>query len=250
VMSALAGRLPIPTPAVRATGERDGWAYVLMDRLAGRPLTEVWAGVDRAGRDSLADQLGEALAALHAVPPPTVGDHWPEDWAGFVADQRAVCAGRHRALGLAAPWVAQIDAFLGSVELGPVGRGVGGSADEPPVLLHTEVMGDHLLVERTGTGWRFTGLFDFEPAMYGAHEYDFVGVGCFVAPGDARFLARVLHAYGHAAPDREFRRRMMAWTLLHRYGNVAAWLARLPAPAEPTFDALADAWFATPIAAP
>lgn len=236
VLTALHGRLPIPTPTVRAAGERDGWGYVLMDRMPGTPLADAWPGIDQRGRDGLAVQLGEAMAALHAVPPPAIEEWWPEDWDAFVGEQSASCVARQRGLGLAPEWAAQIPPFLAGVDLG----------DDPPVLLHTEVMRQHLLVERDDRGgWRFSGLFDFEPAMRGSREYEFVGLGCFVAEGDARFLGKALRAYGYHVLDGHFRRRMMAWSLLHYYSNVAAWLLRMPAPAAPTLDALAERWFAT-----
>jgi hygromycin-B 7''-O-kinase len=235
VLAAVQGRLPIRTPAVRAAGVRDGWGYVLMDRLPGAPLADAWPRIDRRGRDGLAVQLGEAMAALHALPPPDIADWWPENWDDFVDDQRASCLARQRGLGLAAQWARQIPSFLDTVDLG----------DDPPVLLHTEVMRQHLLVERDGDGWRFSGLFDFEPAMRGAREYEFVGLGCFVAGGDARFLGRTLRAYGYDVLDGQFRRRVMAWSLLHYYSNLAAWIGRLPEPATPTLDALAERWFAT-----
>jgi hygromycin-B 7''-O-kinase len=87
------------------------------------------------------------------------------------------------------------------------------------VLLHTEVMREHLLVsEGPGGAWRLTGLIDFEPAMRGEREYEFVGVGVFVAEGDARFLAGTLASYGYdrdqLGPD--LRRRLLAWGILHR----------------------------------
>ena len=237
VVAALHGQLSIPTPRLLAAGERDGWGYVLMTRLAGESLEHVWDRLTTAERDRLADDLGRAVAELHAVPPPAVADWWPPDWAAFVAGQRANCADRQRARGLSEPWAAQIPAAL-QVDL----------PDEPPVLLHTEIMRQHLLVcPDPAGGWRFTGLFDFEPAMRGAREYEFVGIACFVAEGDARFLGRVLRAYGYRDEqlDESFRRRMTAWSLLHCYSNLAAWMKRLPEPARPTFEALADRWFAT-----
>ena len=83
--------------------------------------------------------------------------------------------------------------------------------------------------------------------MRGDREYEFVGVGVFVAEGDARFLARTLTSYGYQ-PDQlgpDLRRRLLALGILHRYGNLSWWLERLPKPARPTLDALADCWFAT-----
>ncbi|AGZ44747.1 phosphotransferase family protein [Actinoplanes friuliensis] len=228
VLSAVQGRLTVPTPAVHASGTFERWGYVLMDRMPGVPLASVWPDLSPADRDSLAVQLGEAIASLHAVPVPEIEDWWPEDWPEFVEDQVTGCAGRQRALGLDPAWVAQIPSFLAGVPLG----------EPEPVLLHTEILGEHLLVE----DGRLSGLIDFEPAMRGAPEYDFVGPAVFLADGDARFYDRMLRAYG-AGPDRELRQRLMAWTLLHYYSNLGAYLERLPPPAEPTFASLADRWF-------
>ncbi|HTX28974.1 MAG TPA: hypothetical protein VME19_18380 [Streptosporangiaceae bacterium] len=60
-------------------------------------------------------------------------------------------------------------------------------------------------------------------------------------------LAAVQTAYGYRRDqlDRTLRRRLLAWLLLHRYGNLARYLGRLPEPERPTLDALADRWFAT-----
>lgn len=232
VLTAVQGRLPVPTPRVHRTGEFEGWGYVLMDRLRGRSLTVAWDDLTPGQRERTADELGTTLAALHALPVPEIDDWFPADWAEFEDDQRAACAGRHKALGLSPEWVAQIPAFLDGVDL------TTGST----VLLHTEIGREHLLVGPDGA---LTGLFDFEPAMRGAASYEFAGVGCFVAEGDAAFLGRTMRSYSDDPPDLPWRRRTMAWTLLHYYSNLASYLHRLPAPAEPTLESLADRWFAT-----
>jgi hygromycin-B 7''-O-kinase len=238
VLAAVQGKLPIPTPQVRAAGEHDGWGYVLMSRLPGIPLDTAWGQVPAAGRDRLAGQLGETIAALHQLPPAAIRDWWPADWGAFVARQRAQAVSEQRALGLPAAWADQIPGFLEAVAL----------RSGTPVLLHTEVMREHLLVTEGPEGaWELSGLIDFEPAMRGEREYEFVAVGVFVAVGDARFLARTLTAYGyhHDQLGPDLRRRLLAWGILHRYSNLRWWMQRLPEPAQPTLDVLADCWFAT-----
>jgi hygromycin-B 7''-O-kinase len=73
------------------------------------------------------------------------------------------------------------------------------------------------------------------------------GGGVFAPDGHGRFLGRTLAAYGYRrdqlGPD--LRRRLLAWGILHRYSNLRRWMSRLPEPARPTLDALADRWFAT-----
>jgi hygromycin-B 7''-O-kinase len=114
------------------------------------------------------------------------------------------------------------------------------------VLLHTEVMREHLTVD----GGLLSGLFDFEPAMLGAAEYEFASVGLFVACGDARVLRRVLLAYGYAptALDEALSCRFMAHALLHRYSHLRWYLQRIPADGAVTLEQLATRWW--PLASP
>ena len=161
VLTAVQGRLPTPTPRVHAAGEQDGWGYILMSRLPGVPLDTVWDQVP--DRDRLAGDLGEMIAALHEVPPPEIAGWWPDDWPDFVARQREQVVGEQLGLGLPSVWADQIPGFLDEVTL-PV---------RSPVLLHTEVMREHLMVtEGPGGAWRLSGLIDFEPAMRGASAAD------------------------------------------------------------------------------
>lgn len=233
VLRRLDGGLPVPTPRVKESGQFDGWGYILMTRLGGEPLTEVWARTGERDRDRLAAQLGTALAALHEVKLPDLG---PPDWRRFLADQRAGCVARQRERGLGERWRAQIPEFLESVPL----------PDSSPVLLHTEVMREHLLVGAgPGGEWSLSGLFDFEPAMMGAREYEFASSGLFVSRGDGRFLRRLLTAYGYPDDrlDERLSRRLLAYTLLHRYSDLPWYMEELPVPSARTLDELAAHWW-------
>lgn len=235
VLQAIHHRLPIPTPGVEHAGEFEGWGFVVMERLHGQRLTAAWPRLSVVQRHRLASQLGEALAALHAISAPELAALGPPDWEQFLAQQRAGCVDRQRAAGLDNAWLTQIPGFLYSVRLDP----------SRPVLLHTEVMREHLLVSQHPDGWSLSGLFDFEPAMRGAREYEFAAVGLFVSQGDAGFLRRLLIAYGYGPHqlDEALPRRLLAYALLHRYSDLPWYLERLPAPAVPTLDALAAHWW-------
>lgn len=222
---------PLPTPELRDAGEHDGWGYLLMARLPGRTLKEAWPSLSTEDKLRLAPELGELLATLHAVDDPRLDVLAPKDWPEFVAGQRAKVVEHHRRTKLDEAWVAQIPAFLDAVELG----------SPRPVPLHTEFMRDHVMVDPEG---RVTGLFDLEPAMRGAAEYDFVATGLFISSGDKGFLRDLLRGYG-TEPDDEFPRRCLAYALLHVYSNFRWYLDVLPAPPEPTLDALAEAWWGT-----
>ncbi|WP_432537289.1 phosphotransferase family protein [Kineococcus arenarius] len=236
VLKAVTGRLPVPTPAVHADGVRDDWRYVLMDRLPGVDLSSVWTDLTRDDRRRMAARAGVLCRALHEIAPPVIEDWWPQDWPNFVAEQRATALERHHRWGLPQPWLDQVDAFLDRVPL----------ATQPQVLLHTEVMPANLLAAQDEGGrWSLCGLCDFEPAMRGTPEYDLVAVAIFIAEGDPTILREALLAYGYEAAqlDDDLSRRLLAWTLLHRFGNAAAFFDLLPTPHTPTLPALATSWF-------
>ncbi|WP_432540681.1 phosphotransferase family protein [Kineococcus sp. SYSU DK002] len=236
VLEAVSGRLPVPTPAVRAAGSRDGWRYVLMDRLPGQDLSTVWADLTREDRRRVAAQAGALTRALHEVTPPALQDWWPQDWTAFVREQRLSAAGRHHRRGLPPAWSEQVDDFLDRTPLLP----------GPRVLLHTEIMPANLLAVPDADGrWSLSGLCDAEPAMRGHHEYDLVALAVFLTGGDRTALREALTAYGYDATelDEDLSHRLLAWTLLHRFGDVAAFLEFLPRPDSPTLPALARSWF-------
>lgn len=106
-------------------------------------------------------------------------------------------------------------------------------------------MREHLLVTHDSAGWHLSGLFDFEPAMIGAPEYDFASFGLFVSCGEARLLRRALLAYGYAPAelDGALQCRLMAYALLHRYSNLRWYLERLPPHADTTLEQLARRWW-------
>src|SRR5262249_28049453 len=153
------------------------WHYVMMHRLRGESLAATWPHLQPDQRDRVAARLGEATAALHAVEHPALARLSP-DWGDFVAAQTARCIDEQRGHGLDDARLDQTPPYLASVPL-PTPR---------PVLLHTEIMREHLLVSEGATGWELSGLFDFEPAMLGAAEYEFASIGVFVSGGDARTL--------------------------------------------------------------
>lgn len=234
-LAAVQGALAIPTPRLLASGSADGWHYILMSQLHGRRLVDAWPEIPPLQRDRLADELGACIAALHALDTTTLTDFTPR-WEPFLQAQRESAVQRQRERGLDSYWLERLPGFL--QDWMPPG-------DQRRSLLHTELMREHLLVSPTASGWRWSGLFDFEPAMLGAPEYDFASFGLFVSCGDGRFLRRALLAYGYPphALDAALQCRFMAYAILHRYSKLRWYLDRLPAPHAKTFEQLAARWW-------
>ena len=236
VLSAVQGHLPIPTPTVHAVGELEGWGYLLMERLEGESLVSVWGMLKDNERLQLASDLGQALKTLHSIEGP------PEiclDWADFVDQQRHTAVDRQRQCGLDESWLRQIPPFLAETQLGN---------RAPNSLLHTEVMAQHLLTRKGRLGWSFSGIFDFEPAMVGAPEYEFAAVGLFFSCGERDVFRAVLLAYGYSEEElgSELANRFLAYTIIHRYSNLPWFLSLLPPGHTMTkLEDLADHWWGT-----
>ena len=233
-LAAAHGKLGLPTPGPVAVGELEGWGYVVMERLPGVVLQDVWEEVPDDARREMCLRLGAAVARLHALPLDGLEVPAP-DWDAFVRRQAETCVARQREKGLAEHWLEQIPGFLASVALGSRRR----------ALLHTEVMRHHLLAERRAGVWELTGLFDFEPAMVGDPEYELGSVGIFVTDGSPALFRAFLRGYGWARAEwgPALQRRTLAYTLLHRYSNLRWYLEILPPRSAATLDALAAEWF-------
>jgi hygromycin-B 7''-O-kinase len=226
--------LSIPTPHVLAAGERGQWLYVVMTRLSGCSLAEVWPIIGTHNRRQLMSEAGAALAEMHAITTEGLAS-LAVDWPRFVDAQRASCRDRQLAKGLRSPWVDLLDELLA----------IWTPADDGArALLHTEVMREHLLVEQGERGWHISGLVDFEPAMVGAPEYEFASVGIFLTCAEPELLRALLDSY-RAEVDDDFALRAMAYALLHRYSNLRWYLERLPVPDDVRdLEQLARRWFA------
>jgi hygromycin-B 7''-O-kinase len=228
------GRVGIATPHVFHAGTLDGWRYVVMSRLHGELASDAWDGLDADSRRSVCAQAGSAIGKLHALDVTGLHIAGPT-WTEFIGRQRADCMARQAGKALDPHWLDQIPAFLDSVAL----------TNDGLALLHTEMMREHVLITRGADAVAVSGIFDFEPAMIGAREYDFASIGVFLTGGDAALFDAFLDAYGlpRTARDPEMPRRVMAYALLHRYSNMAWYLERVPPRTATTLDALAEEWF-------
>ena len=62
ILGHVEGRLGVPTPEVVATGHLEAWPYLVMTRLQGAILADVWPSLAEADRLAVGRQLGGILA--------------------------------------------------------------------------------------------------------------------------------------------------------------------------------------------
>ena len=207
-LGALQGRLSVPTPKLVATGEREGWPFLVMSQLGGDSLLTVWPSLTLAQQCVLLRDLGALAAEVHALPVQALRAHTPA-WPHFLQQQRQRCAARKQRTRLPAHLLEQLDVFLqGAVPSGP------------DVILTGEYTPMNLLVQ----GPKLVGMYDFGDGLVGPREYDWLGPLTFLASGSAPRCQAFFDGYG-ATPDAEQSLSLLRLLLLHRYSNLGAQIA-------------------------
>nr|WP_245312658.1 aminoglycoside 3'-phosphotransferase/choline kinase family protein [Bradyrhizobium macuxiense] len=82
-LAQLQGRLGIPIPEIIAEGERDGWPYLVITRLAGVVGSEVWPSLPEAQKERVLAEIGAVIAAMQRVPPGALSGTEPS-WEVFM----------------------------------------------------------------------------------------------------------------------------------------------------------------------
>jgi hygromycin-B 7''-O-kinase len=217
-------------PRLISTGDIAGWKYVCMKKLSGQSLKELWPKLTENQRQKACHDIGSCLRKIHEINFPDTS-FFKNDWNEFLTEQKKNCVERHTKIGLREDLLKQIPDFLNSVEL----------KHQHISFLHTEVMKDHVFFDDK---LKFQGFVDFEPSRIGAAEYDFASVGVFLTSGDRKALRAFFQGYGNLdqVTTKNFKRRALAYTLLHQYSNLKWYLEFMPN--ADTLDELAELWWA------
>lgn len=206
--------LHIPVPELYGSGQCEGWDYLIIQELPGVSLGAVWKTLPSAQQEALMQQAGDIMRALHQLPLPqgaAVGPGWP----AFVQAQSEGFVQNQSARGLDARWTADLNSWL-QAHLSCL-------PDMAPVLLHSDLTGDHFLAQEVQGQWRITGLIDFGDLMQGHPLYEFGAPLIVYTRGRQDLRHRLLTAYG-LKPTPELGEALFVALLLHRFLNLPAYL--------------------------
>ena len=213
-LTQLAGRLHLPIPEIVAEGERDGWPYLILTRLAGTLGSEVWPQLAEAQKERVLHQIGETVAAVQRAPLGPLARIEPR-WDAFMRTQMQGCRNRHERLGLAPKFLAGLDDLLrDAAELIPM--------DAPPVILIGEYIPENFLLACHNSDWSLAGLFDFGDVRTGWRDYDLLGPSAFMAAGRPGRVRSLLGGFGYDKLDYALKRRLMALMLLHQASDLTS----------------------------
>ena len=205
------GRLPARTPVVVAVGEIEGWTYLVTERLSGVIYFALGPTLNLDERVFVSRQTGEALAALHQVPCEGLAVRQP-DWDEFSAECVTTCVEHQRRKGLCEATLSQLPSLIK--------QGQPLIPDERRVLLHADLHSAHVLFEQQNGRWKLTGILDFGDAIVGHPEYDIVTPAFYIAGPNTVALQALFEPLGFRC-DEESSQRLMAWSALHPYNDLA-----------------------------
>ncbi|WP_174298595.1 phosphotransferase family protein [Sphingomonas bacterium] len=180
-----AGRIPVPDYDIVAP---DGSfaSYLLLPGVPLTPSRFAALSADRAD-----DAIGDAvtlLTSLHAIDPRSIGpvEVWPRMWSPNQFADRLRRIRLPLLVERVPTLIASIEDFLRRYR-----------DDRAPreVVVHGDLVGDHLLVDRHAG--RLTGIIDFGDVALGDPAHDFLGFWEY----GARAATRAAAAYGQADAD-------------------------------------------------
>ena len=214
--------LPIQTPQLVASGEINGWGYLLTEKLEGELLSSCFDTLSQAEKQSLARQLGAFCLQLHSMPMVKKSRLYT-DWQEFIKAQYHNSYARRKRQGLRADYLADFIPYIAHTPY---------SVPESSQLhlIHSDLHSGNLLVSKKNGEVRLSGVIDFGDALIcNEPVFEFTTVGLLIAKGDAAVFSEFLESYLYQIEDSEkFVNSLMSLTLLRHTGNLNYLIEHVP----------------------
>lgn len=225
----IAGAAVIPTglsvavPELIAGGELNEWVYVVMNRLSGRCLADVWPSLSREQKRPLMRHVGELMREFRQLPLPETSSLMVGDWQDYIKKLTNECMERHERCGVPEPLLSSVMDYIREAEaLSPV--------DELH-FIHMDIHPWNLMAEQVDGQWQITGLLDFGDAIFGQNcLFEINTPALFMAQGDRQLLAEMLDGYQWQSPtDLDgLRQAMMATALIRTASDITFVMKQVP----------------------
>lgn len=212
VLKHLFGQLSVPTPELKYAGQIQNWPYLVMTRLSGILLEQIWTTLSHHNKLILIEELGKLIHEVHNLPIDDLAIDF--NWQDFLEQQMKNCIPQHQNMQLANKLLPEMPSYIESIK--------SKLFSDQTVLLTGEYTPMNLLVKEKNGIWHLSGLFDFGDTMLGLPQYDLLGPGAFLVQGDKELLQTFLIAYGYAPNEliATLSHQLTALMLLHQYSNL------------------------------
>jgi hygromycin-B 7''-O-kinase len=213
---AVQGRLPAPVPAIVAKGGLEDWRYLVSTDVPGVQIQDVLPHLSEADLERIAAELGQFMAAFHAVAIPGFEREFGP-WSRYLDERLAGARELHRSRGVDPARIDQIAAFL--APRAPALRALG-----PPVLIHADLTAEHIMLGEQGGRWRLSGVLDLADAMIAPAALDLIApfIELFRERRDPQ---RRLMAESGVRVAEPVSQALMAVALQHRFVHFDHWFA-------------------------
>lgn len=209
----------VKIPEIIAFGEIENYKYLITTQLQGELMTrDIWLKLEKREQIRILSELAEGLKTLHKSDASAVNF----DWQTFIEHQAKTCLDRQKACQVNKQVLAQIPAYLEkNLKLLPI--------DIDPVFLHGDVHFGNLRLQKSGSKWLISGLFDFADSLRGFHEYDFLAVCVLMIQGQGNLQREFFRAFGYTDSEinEELRRRLMLLTMFYECSDLRRYAIRL-----------------------
>ncbi|MCM3764474.1 phosphotransferase family protein [Neobacillus niacini] len=215
VLRAIAGQITsVETPKIISVGNIEGWNYLIMTELKGTLLIDLWDDLTTDEKQAFSVALGKVISEFHRVPP---GDFSKinVNWQEFIRGQfRGV---KEKQADLPPVLLESLETYVDESYI-----------DYTPdlKLLTGEYTPFNLLFNKEDGKWTLTGVIDFADCFLGDGDYDLLGPILFMFNGDSELISSFLKSYGYEELNESLRKKLMTYTILHRYSDINYYIAK------------------------
>ena len=213
------GKTSLKIPEIVATGNFDGFDYMLQTQMPGELMTrEVWLALAEKEQISILNELAVGLKQLHSHN----ADSFNFDWHKFIETQSKLTLQRQINGNVNREIIELLPEYIETnLKLLP--------AKFRQVFLHGDIHFGNLRLQKTNGRRQISGLFDFSDSLCGFHEFDFVAIGVLMIQGQGNLQREFFKSYGYSESDLDesFRKRLMLMTILYECSDLRRYALRL-----------------------
>ncbi|WP_196138951.1 phosphotransferase family protein [Aliikangiella sp. G2MR2-5] len=232
----LKGKLSVTIPELIHYGELDNWLYLIMRRLDGISLAQVWAKLGIANKRSIIEHLGQLMKEIHQLAVDKNGMHGnakqiAPNWKDYYQQLKNDCVPRHQRKNVAPDLVEQIDSYFKASKTDDDSILDDLAEEAPPIFIHMDLHPWNLMVKEIDGEYKVTGILDFGDAVIGKSRLlELATPLLFMCQGNAELCRLLIESYGllEQCPAEELQGRLMAVSLLRPACDFNFVLAQVP----------------------
>ncbi|QOR68073.1 phosphotransferase [Cytobacillus suaedae] len=210
----------VEIPRIHSVGSYEGWDYLIMNELKGALLIDLWDQLTIEEKNECSKDLGKVIHEFHSIPTDTFKTI-DVDWQSFIKNQYLTMVDNQKKSKLPQKFFNDLEDYVDEsyINYHPTLR-----------LLTGEYTPFNLLFNEKNHNWKLTGVIDFADCFLGDSEYDLLGPILFMFNGNKEFTTSFLLSYGYRVEELNdsLRKKLMIYTLLHRFSNIEYYISRNP----------------------